>query len=363
MTVCGKTAEGGWALCHARGVSIIFRSALVAFSFIIYACTVFALPQVQNSRYCCEQSGVAAAISNVKYGARLGTLYSGVFDYLIDRFDKPLEEALAEARTPGSGLPAAPPGELFRTTRDGNGVGFPLVATVAFGLFGLHSWALTALMLALMALSAVTFLWRFPNAVYGSVVILYFTTLTVMLFTSLVWDPSYAVNIPVGGIRYFSLVTVLPTFHILLELLHAHPTQAAPAKRTRVLLGIQTAILVLGTMVRGGALPLIGGITLVCLALAWRSRRDSARRQMLFGNAKVMGLVSVALLAAMALLVPPNYLTEGRFGTAIWQRVTQSLGVSPANLFLGVSDMFDCKKYVPAGFESGPSDNNGACIW
>src|SRR5262249_27661262 len=137
------------------------------------------------------------------------------------------------------------------------------------------------------------------------------------------------------------LVTVLPTFHILLELLHAHPTQAAPAKRNRVLLGIQTAILVLGTLVRGGALPLIGGITLVWLVLAWRARRDGAGRQMLFGNAKVVGLWSVPLRGAIALLVPPIYLTEGRLGGAIWQRVTKSLGVSPGGLFLGVSDMFD----------------------
>jgi hypothetical protein len=358
-----KTAEGGSAFFHDRRGAITFRNALIAFSFIIYACTVFTLPQVQNSRYCCEQSSVAAAISNVKYGARVGTLYSGVFDYLVDRLDKPLEDALAEARTPGIGLPAAPPGELFKTTRDGNGVGYPVVATVAFGLFGLHSWALTALMLVLMALSAMTFLRRFPNAVYGSIVVLYFTTLTCMLFTSLVWDPSYEVNIPVGGIRYFSLITVLPIFHILLELLHAPPTQAAPAKRNRVLLGIQTAILVLGILVRGSALPLIGGIALVCLVLAWRARRDGTRRQILFGNVKVMGLVSVGLLAAIALLVPPNYLTEGRFGTVIWQRVTQSLGVSPRWLFPGVSDMFDCKKYVPSGLESGLSDNNGACIW
>src|SRR5262249_6308339 len=138
---------------------------------------------------------------------------------------------------------------------------------------------------------------------------------------------------------------------------------AAPAKRNRVLLGIQTAILMLGILVRGSALPLIGAVTLVFLVLAWRSRRDDDRRRMLLGNAKVMGFVSMALLAAIALLVPPNYLKEGRFGTVICQRVPQSLGVSPAWIFPGVSDMFDCKKYIPGGLESGLSDNNGACIW
>ena len=241
-----------------------FGYILALLSFLIYIGTVFVLPQVRNSRYCCEQSSVAAAISNVKYGARLGTLYSGVFDYLIERFDKPLDEALAEAQTPGIGLPAKPAWGLFKTTRDGNGVGYPVVATVAFGLFGMHSWALTLVMLTLMALSAAMLLWRFPGAVYGGVVTLYFTALTVMLFTPLMWA-GYEVNIPVGGIRYFSLVGVLPTFHLLLELLNSHPTPTAIANRKNVLLGVQAALLVLTILVRGSALPLIGLIALVAL--------------------------------------------------------------------------------------------------
>ena len=162
---------------------------LAILSFVIYTSTLFVLPQVRNSLYCCEQNSVAAAISNVQYGARLGSLYSGVYDYLIQRFDKPLEEALRDARSPEVGLPAAPLGELFKTTRDGNGIGYPLVATVAFGLFGLHSWGLILMMLALMALSAAAFLRRFPGPAYRAVVTLYFTTLTFMLFTPLVWDP------------------------------------------------------------------------------------------------------------------------------------------------------------------------------
>src|SRR5262249_37975180 len=159
-------------------------------------------------------------------------------------------------------------------------------------------------------LTAAHFLWRFPGAVYRGVVTLYFTTLTVMLFTSLMWDPSYEVNIVVGGIRYFSLVAVLPIFHIILELLNTVPVQAAVAGRNRVLLGIQTAILLLAILVRGSALPLIGLIAVVALAVAWRSRHDLGRRRLLFTNAKVMGVVSVGFLITIAILVPPNYLTE-----------------------------------------------------
>jgi hypothetical protein len=343
--------------------SISFGFVLALLSFLIYASTVFVLPQVRNSRYCCEQSSVAAAISNVKYGARLGTLYSGVFSYLIERFDKPLEEALVEAQTPGIGLPPTPPGELFKTTRDGNGVGYPLVATVAFGLFGLHSWALTLLMLILMALSAAAFAWRFRGAVYRGVVALYFTTLTLMLFTPMVWDPSIEVNVPVGGIRYFSLVGILAIFHILLELMHEHPVDAGAGKRKSGLLAIQAGILVLAILVRGSALPMIGAISLVALAVFLRCRHEPVQRRVLLKNCKTMGVVSAGFLALVAVLVPPNYLTEGRFGTVIWQRVTESIGVNPAWPFPGTNEMFDCKKYASVGLEGGASDNNGVCIW
>ena len=84
---------------------------------------------------------------------------------------------------------------------------------------------------------------------------------------------------------------------------------------------------------------------------------------MLFENVKIVGFVSAIFVATIAVLVPPQYLKEGRFGTVIWQRVTESLGVHPAWPFPGVSEMFDCKKYLPDGIEPGVSDNNGACIW
>src|SRR5262249_2856385 len=211
-----------------------------------------------------------------------------------------------------------------------------VVATIAFGLFGLRSRALTLLMLGLMALSAVAFICRFRGPMFAGVVILYFTALTVMLFTSIVWDPQYRVNIPVGGIRYFSLVTVLPTFHILLQLLELQPVQSATAKRNSLLLGIQTGILALAILVRGSALPLVGAIATALLIVAWRFRNNPDRRRLLFGNAKLLGLVTIGFLAVLAVLIPPNYVTEGRFGTVIWQRVTESLGTNPAWPFPGV---------------------------
>ena len=207
----------------------IFAVALAVLALVIYACTVFTLPQVRNSLACCKSSGIAAGISNIMYGTPLGSLYSGTFSYFDDRIYQPLSQTLEQARKPGVGLPAIPSGTLYTTTRDGNGIGYPLVATAAFRLFGIHAWALQLTMLLLMALSAAAFLWRFPSAAFAGVVTLYFTALTGMLFTSVVWEPRWQIQIAVGGVRFFSLVSVLPLFHILLTLVDPHPPQRKTA--------------------------------------------------------------------------------------------------------------------------------------
>src|SRR5580704_19745117 len=105
-----------------------YAVALAVLAFAIYACTVLTLPQVRNSLACCESSGVAAGISNIMYGTPLGSLYSGTFDYFNDRLDVPLSQTLEQAQRSGAGLPTAPSGTLYATTRDGNGVGYSLVA-------------------------------------------------------------------------------------------------------------------------------------------------------------------------------------------------------------------------------------------
>jgi hypothetical protein len=337
--------------------------ALAVLAFVIYACTVFILPQVRNSLACCESSGIAAAISNIRFGAPLGSLYWGTFSYFNDRIFEPLSQTLEQAQIPGAGLPATPSGALYATTRDGNGIGYPLLATAACGLFGIHAWALQLTMLLLMALSAAAFLWRFHSAASAGVVTLYFTALTVMLFTNLVWDPGMQIQIAVGGVRYFSLVSVLPLFHILLTLLDPRPSQRETTTRDAVLLALQAAIFLFSVLVRGSTLPQVAGIALVCMVLAWKHRHRTERLRALLGKLAVIGLVSVASLSAIVAAVPRDYLTEGRFGPAIWERVTQGLGTNPAWPFAGVNEMFDCKEFIPQGLVPGTHDDNSHCIW
>jgi hypothetical protein len=333
--------------------------ALPAATFLIYAAIVFALPQVGDNSYPCERSSIAAAVTNVVYGARLGTVYSGVLDQSLKAINAPVEQVMRDTPGLGDDRPAPPAGPLMETTQDGNGVGYLVVAAAAFRLFGVHAWALVLAMLTLMAASGALFLWRF-SALAG-VVSLYFTALTAMLFTPLISTPNYAINIPVAGIRYFSLLTALPAFHLLLDILDipaARRGSAAPGEYAA--LAAQAAILAIALLVRGSMTAIVVAIVVVGLAVAWRRRGE---RRLLGCKALAIGLTVVMLLGAIVLAVPHNYMKEGRFGTVIWHRVTLSLGFDPAFPYPGVREMFPCEKYIPEGIQPGSEDRNGHCIW
>ena len=151
-------------------------------------------------------------------------------------------------------------------------------------------------------------------------------------------------------------------FHILLSLVDPRPPQRKTAMRDTVLLALQAAILLLTVLVRGSTLPQVAGIALVSLVLAWQYRRNAERLRALLGKLAVIGLASFAGWSVIAIAVPRDYLTEGRFGPAIWERVTQGLGANPAWPFPGVTDMFDCKDHAPRP-ASRLLDDNGHCIW
>jgi hypothetical protein len=357
MTDRATSLEAGTPAANHFGIGIVLAVA----SFLIYATIIFSQPQVSDNTYPCERSSVAAAITNVVYGKPVGTVYKGVLDRFLETFNTPLAQVLRGTREASAPLPL-PSGELLKTTEDGNGVGYPIVATAAFRLFGVNAWALSLAMLMLMALTAALFVWRFPEL--ACVVTLYFVALTVMLFTRLGWDPVYAVQIPVAGIRYFSLVTILPAFHILLDILAKPAIEPRMARWYDVMLAIQVAILVLAILVRGSAMTLIAAVAVVALIGGWRHRQDRNWLRPLRRKSIVMGLTAMGLVAAVALAVPANYVKKGRFGTVIWDRIIESLGANPAFPWPGVREMFaNCEKYIPEGIEPGMPDRNGHCIW
>jgi hypothetical protein len=310
---------------------------------------------------CCEQSSLAAAVSNVVYRAPLGTIYSGVLQRFLADIEAEnlgsIRKTLEETRWTD-----VPRGTLLQTTADGNGIGYVLFATAALRLFGLHAWAPPVLMLALMGLSAAAFLRRFSSEL-AVVVVLYFCSLTVMLFTPLIWHPGILSGTAPGGIRYFSLVAILPAFHILLDLTRSSAGSYHIASQKNLLLAIQVAIFALAILVRGSAVALIGAIAVVVGAFAWRNRRTFARLRPLLGKVGILVIVPIGLTSVILLSTPREYLTQGRFGTVVWHRVFVGLGRNPAWPFPGVEAMFDCKRYIPEGIGPGISDRNAHCVW
>ncbi len=340
----------------------VLAVVLAALSFAIYAGAIFSVPHLRLAQSCCELTGVATAVSNIVYGAPLGTYYSGVWSYLDQQANAPLWQIVELVNASGAGLTNSP-GILHMTDPGGNGVGYPLVATAAFRLFGIHAWALQAAMLLLMALSAAALLWRFRSPGVVAIATLYFGALTIMLFMTPVWEPNIRIQAWVGGVRYFAVVSVLPIIYILLTLLGIRGGQTAARWPDVLLLALQTLILLLTMFLRGSTLPLVGAIVAVALALTWEQRHSAEKLWALFRKLATIGLVVGASLTAIALAVPRDYLTEGRFAPAVWERIVESLGMHPEWPRAGVTAMFDCKMLLPAGIQPGISDDTGHCIW
>jgi len=329
---------------------------LAALSFFIFASAALIVSRDQQNDFIPERSSIAAAVSNVAYGAPLGKVYSGVLAHVLD-FKVPLDKTLAEAARQ-----QVPPEALLGSTSDGNGIGYIVVASLSMRLLGLHTLSIVLAMLALMGVSAAAFFWRFPDRRIV-VVILYFTSLTVMLFTPLVWTPAYAHNMTIGGIRYFSLVAILPAFHLLLECADTRDAGSRMTRGTFAAMSVQVVVLVLAILVRNSGAPVIAAVAVVCLLAAWNARREPGAPTRTLCKASYMIIVGAAFVGLLLLSVSTDYIRNGRFSETVWHRIFLGLHVNPAWPYGNVRDLFDCKRFIPEGILSGGDDRSAHCVW
>ena len=98
----------------------------------------------------------------------------------------------------------------------------------------------------------------------------------------------------------------IPAFHILFDMTKISSFNISV--RNYLLLPIQ-AIFAFAV--------LIGAIVLVWIVLAWQNRRNPRRFRPLVGKLGIFVLFPVVLVSTIALLVPQDYLTQGRFGTVV----------------------------------------------
>ena len=330
--------------------------ALAAVSFFIFASAGFLTHLQQRNEFMPERSSLAAAVSNVVYHAPLGKVYAGVLARFLE-LDVPFEQSMAQAARG-----QIPPGELLGTTADGNGIGYMTLAAVSMRLFGTNVTAPVIGMFILIGISALAFIWRF-RARNTVVVVLYFSALTVMLFTPLSFVPAYIANFVVGGIRYFSLVGILPAYHLLLECTQTRSWEQLKPGRNLLAMTVQVVILILAILVRNAAFPLIAAIAAAWLIMLLINRRDQFTLARLTNKAAAMVLIAAAFVGILVLCLSKDYLKAGRFSETIWHRVFVSLGVSPEWPFGNLREVYDCSRYGGKHLVPGTEDWNGLCVF
>ena len=248
---------------------------------------------------------------------------------------------------------------------DGNGIGYSIIATLAMRLFGLHLISLTFALIGFMGISTFAFLLRYQDdRVFF--VLLYFFSLTIMLFTPLVTDAFLRGQVSVGGIRYFTLLGILPALHIFWEIVGSARANARARPDNFILLGVQVLMLAVVILIRGSAGYLLGALVTAFFALLEARRRDPAGLRKVLGKGAFVAVLSAVLVASFYLWVPQGYKESGRTFGLVWHRVLISLGGNPAWPFGNLRDVYaSCKHYDVSrgGLVPGTVDANAGCFW
>ena len=255
----------------------------------------------------------------------------------------PIQQALEATARGGTET-----GRLLMVNPNGDDLVFTVIATLAMRLFGLNLSSLTLALTCFMGTSTLVFLLRYQdNRVFA--VALYFFTLTVMLFTPLATDSDIVNELPLGGIRYFTLVGILPAMHIFWEIVEPAKSDLTARPGNFILLGIQVIVLAVVILVRGSAGYLLGAL-IVAFFLALRARHhDPAALRNLLRKGAFIAFLSGVLGASFYLWVPQAYKDSGQITGVFWHRMVISLGANPAWPFGDLRDVYaPCKPYHPS---------------
>jgi len=200
-----------------------FRLLLAGLAFLAYAAAIIWQQDVQKSTWRVEQSGsLQVAAAYLFYGKPFGSIDGGLWDFFLKHQEQPADLFLASAsdRT-------IPSGEIIPTTLDGNALGHAYFATAALCLFGPHTSSLVFGFAALLGLSVLMFLLRFPDDRNLAVPVL-FSALTLMLLTPVATSEQWIDQSAIGGIRFFVIAGILPTLFRAIHVLTPSARTSAP---------------------------------------------------------------------------------------------------------------------------------------
>jgi hypothetical protein len=341
------------ALEHGQSVSRILRVAIAALSFAVYAIAVLMLDQGRSMSFALEEGGpIPVTLSQRLYQTPSGQMDTGLYRFFLEALSAHLtgERAIDEALNG-----RAKPTGISVVVQDGIGIGGIVITDAAFALFGPRAQALPLFFLALVGISAAAFVTRHRDQRMSAVPIL-FLGLTLLLLTV---PTPLASEAPVGGVRYYAIVGILPALHWCFEF-GRHSDAPRPFIRGALLV-IQVAILGLAILVRGSPVYLLGPVIVCAVISLWRRR---VRWPWRAAAALLLGPFALLYLevGAAPRFAFSEYANTGRLYGNFWHRLFISFGVHPAWPFSGVREVFPCPG-IPEGIVPNVVDRNGHCVW
>jgi virginiamycin B lyase len=267
-------------------------------------------------------------------------------------------------------IAAGPDGALWFTDRqisipatlkpDGAGVGYAFFVTASLFVFGPYTLSLVLGFILLLGASVLAFLLRFPDDRALAVPVL-FLALTLMLLTPHGTSEWWIDQSPIGGTRFFVIAGILPTLHVVLELLGSTKRPAKPS--SYALLGLQFALLLCAATARMSMMYFVGAIVLAALLSLWARRRDAWSRRFVVAKFAVLIMVAGIVLVAGRLLAPSAYEETGLSSEVFWHRAFSTLGAHPDWPFGNLATTFECRPEIPEGLLPGILDRNGHCAY
>ena len=365
-----KTMNDGTADKIGRLRRIAFAAMALA-SFALYAAGVLVLHQDRTSGWDNERSAMAAAVSYLAYGTHFGAVAVNVEHYFLQlpannpdgtlrtehTFAISAEEAVA---TTVQG--PVPSGPIRAFALDGNGAGLPLLVTIAMAIFGLHTSSLVIFYLAVVGISTLAFMSRYQDE-RQIFLLLFFLIASVMFLTPLSTVQFMADTAPIGGYRLLTLAAILPASHLYCEIVEpSHIDRAKSWIPHLLLLFVQGVVFFAIFVERSSA-----GYLIIALAIAffWRVYRGETKINLRSPLAYKIASWALGVLLWMAIIsvAMPQYVKSGRASSGFWRHSFVGLSFHPQWPFGNLSDLYDCKKYVPSGLTRGGADENAHCVY
>lgn len=335
-----------------------FRNVLAVLSFAIYAAGVLSLHQERTTQFLVEQDGpFPVVISHWLYGAPFGLVDSGLRQFLTKDINSKISEATAEKLVERAFQGAAPETHELVFPATGTGMGGPVVVELAFLLFGPHARALPCLFVLLIGVSAACFLARYQDERLSALPIV-LLALTLLLVTPLSGPPRHAyAQGPIGGIRYYAVIGILPALHWFFEFRHSGTGVQANGILRWMLLAVQIALLGFSIFVRSSPIYLLVPV-MAAAGLALREQRARQWRPTLI-RLIVPAAVMLIAIEALPTLAFPQY---ARVYQNVWHRVFVGLAVNPHWPFPGLREKYDCPMFG-GHLRPGTGDDGPYCVW